>query len=316
MTNFAIDNTDDGDFNRSIIWQYDNAERLVGVIHAFADFFKAAVTDFWDDLIRQEAIGYDTDPATCSDFGLAVWGKILQVGRPMLSITDNGTETQRMLSAGLYRKVLVARFRLVNGNATIPDFIEYVKYVFDGKVSVVDQGTMSLAFEVKDGATLTAEESALLNQCADSLFAFPSGVRSDELATDKVFGFSEQTEGASASDPEIGGLDDCGFNWRTAKSLLAITATAVVTIPSDCRFVVEDQDSGDEIIYRLKRSGFDMASGDTAETEMLRQDDASGMWLQARLDAGLSVTLETYDEDEEEWISVSGVTATTILKWR
>ena len=53
MTNSVIDNTDAGNLDRTIIWQYDNAEKLIGVIEMLKDFFAQSTTDFFDNYAKK-----------------------------------------------------------------------------------------------------------------------------------------------------------------------------------------------------------------------------------------------------------------------
>lgn len=205
MTNYTIDNTDRGDTKRAITWQYDQAENLVSLISSMSDFFKSAVTDFWDKFI------VDTNLANANevnDFGLAVWGKILNIPRTVY-VENNEVKS---ISSDLYRRLLVARFKLANGNASLGAYAEFIYDVFGGKVKFVDNGTMSLTLATNSGITLTAEETALFND-SDSWMMYPAGVRSDEKSTSLVFGLEGQSP-ANKEDPNIGGLDVSSFNWN------------------------------------------------------------------------------------------------------
>ena len=78
MTNSVIDNTDAGNLDRTIIWQYDNAEKLIGVIEMLKDFFAQSTTEFFDNYAKRINLA---NPDEVDDYGLSVWGKVLILRR-------------------------------------------------------------------------------------------------------------------------------------------------------------------------------------------------------------------------------------------
>ena len=71
-------NIQDFDFDvnllESLLWQYNDAERLQSILQQKQDWFKENHTDFWDDWYDNV---FNLD--TANDFGLTVWAKILEV---------------------------------------------------------------------------------------------------------------------------------------------------------------------------------------------------------------------------------------------
>ena len=205
MTNYAIDNSDRGDIDRTILWQYDNATHLIGVIDIFKDFFKQAARDFWDGFAKRVNLA---DENEIDDYGLAIWGKILNVSR--MVPTSNGLIE---LSSGLYRKILAAKFRLATENASLEAYSKYIYAIFGGKVRLVDNGTMSLTVEVNEDADeLTEEEQGLVDN-PQIWMIYPAGVESAEHSDSPMFGLDGQ-QPVGTGDPVVGGLDDSSFNWR------------------------------------------------------------------------------------------------------
>lgn len=205
MTNYAIDNSDRGDIDRTILWQYDNAAHLIGVIDIFKDFFEQAVKNFWDGFTKNVSLA---DEDEVDDYGLAVWGKILNVSR---TIPTSGDPIE--LSSGLYRKILAARFKLATENASLKAYSDYVHAIFGGKVKFVDNGTMSLTVEVNESAgELTDEEQALVDN-PQIWMIYPAGVESSEHSNSPMFGLDGQ-QPVETGDPVVGGLDESSFNWR------------------------------------------------------------------------------------------------------
>lgn len=209
MKTVVLDNSCDKELNRVILWQYDNAEKLVAFIEMLKDLFNKSTKEFWEKRADSIAIG---DPDKCDAFGLAVWGKILNTPRPTLTYN----EESHSMSDELYRKILVAKVRLLNKDATVKNYIDFVKYIFDGNVQVNDGHDMSLSFSIKTGATLTDEEEAALTQASDIIFPYPAGVKSNTHSDSLMFGLS--VDGDEPQDPVLtGGLDESGFNWRLTK---------------------------------------------------------------------------------------------------
>lgn len=203
MTTATIDNSDNGDILAAILWQYEHASNVVGVIEAMKAFYDSSTKDFFDALIGR----YNLADENIGAFGLAVWGNILSLPRPYLS------ESLGMLSDGLYRKLLLGTLRLLNSDATMTSYSAFCDTVFEeGRVSVTDTHEMAIVFTAETGAALTDEETALLGM-QDKLFPHPTGVLSNEHSASPMFGFDGQ-QPEESSDPNVGGLDDSGFCWR------------------------------------------------------------------------------------------------------
>lgn len=208
MTDPIIDNTDAGLIERTITWQYENATKLVSLILSWKEFFKNSTTDLFDEI--PSAI--DLTDTNISDYGLSVWGNILNVRRPMLTYSPNegDEETTLVMSRELFRRILLGRLRLLEDNASIPAYLNYISAVFGSRMRVVDGLDMWMSFV--DNGELTPEEAAAIEQCPDIIFIFPAGVRSAEHSQSLMFGLDGQQNEASVVN--VGGLDESGFNWR------------------------------------------------------------------------------------------------------
>lgn len=195
---YEIDNSFAGDLKRVITWQYDQAGNLIGALGILGGFFAASTEGFWDGFRKMMDIADIADGEAVSEFGLAVWGKLLGAPRPVVSYKAEGetAEAQHPMSAELYRRLLVGRFRLANDNASFAAYLRFCGFVFEGKVKPVDGYDMSIAFEWAgdDAPTEDAdlEMKAALTQVPDVVFGFPAGVRSSEEDDGFVFGFAEQ----------------------------------------------------------------------------------------------------------------------------
>lgn len=199
MNTATIDNSDGGEILASILWQYEHASNVVGVIETFKAAYDASTKDFFDALLGR----YDLADENISDFGLAVWGAILDLPRPFVD--------GAMLSSAVYRRLLLGKLRLLNSDATMENYVAYCDLVFgEGAVSVVDEGDMGLSFVAND--TLDRELEAVL-EMQQALMTYPAGVKSNIHSNSPVFCFAGQTP-ETDDDPQAGGLDDSGFCWR------------------------------------------------------------------------------------------------------
>lgn len=199
MTNYTIDNSDNGDFSRSITWQFDNAPNICGIIlDLFKNAYDGTTKNFWNSFI-QNFLNIDTANAA----GLSAWGKRLGVKRPG-GIGDS-----------LYRRMIKAKFILLRSNASIQDFQLYVDSIFGVKnsVSVHDNLDMSITYDfpetfVDDDDVSSQEFAILAFSNYDVVAIFPSGVR-DGSKPGVVFGLAGQEGGVMGY--ETGNINNSNF---------------------------------------------------------------------------------------------------------
>lgn len=221
MSYLTIDNTIDADLKRAVTWQYDNASNLVAVIGMFKDFFRKSVSDLWDSIAAGINISI---PDEASDFDLARWGKLLGVERPVLTIDGAGVT----MRSEAYRRILVARFRLLNSGATTEDYITFIKYIFGEAVEISYNDNMALAFSYVGNVPQSTDSVeyhlyAAFNQFPDTVFIYPAGVRSNVQSGGPIVAFEEQAE------------------YGTYTSVIVrIFGTEGTTIPAGSKFLDED----------------------------------------------------------------------------
>lgn len=149
------------------LWQYNEAEKLLGILDAEISFAKSSVSGFFEDWER-DVFNLDT----ADTFGLEVWGITLGVSRPyqdpenysidsdgdivflnsqtglwhkIFASGENGKATFALVAKGAqtkarilvdndtYRRFLKGRIFLFNSNGSMPDIIKYLEMVFPGK---------------------------------------------------------------------------------------------------------------------------------------------------------------------------------------
>lgn len=241
MKTATIDNSDAGYIERVILWQYDNAEHLKDLILNLKGFYDKYTKDHFDEIVERMNLADEN----IDDYGLAVWGKILNTNRPNLTYIDEKTskEVTRALSNGVYRKILIGKIKLFEGSATLKEFAEYIKSIFSDGVICTDgpdttppdasSPDMSLRFIKNPDSTIWSgsdapELDALISQAPEIVFVYPAGVRSSKHSTSNMFCLAEHNAGDVVDDVEltsatgqptetefnVGGLDNSGFNWR------------------------------------------------------------------------------------------------------
>lgn len=75
MTDTIADFDSSVDLVRALLWQHDNATALRSLIESKQDWYNINQSTFWANWYR-DVFSIDT----ANDFGLAVWGRILNVG--------------------------------------------------------------------------------------------------------------------------------------------------------------------------------------------------------------------------------------------
>lgn len=186
MADFKINEVFNFDANliQNIIWQYEDAEKLKGLILAKNEWYSKNLNDFWQKIVNDFL-----NIQTATDWGLNLWGQILQVSR---SYNVNGEITT--LSTEFYRRVILGKLQLIRSNGTAPEINKYLNFIFSPYVTengwaatVRDNLDMSIVYVLNFEPT--AEELALIY--SRTFLPTPAGVedRIYLLEQKKIFGF-------------------------------------------------------------------------------------------------------------------------------
>jgi hypothetical protein len=179
MANTILNYDPSVDLTKHIFWQYNNAPAINSLINAKQNWFNINQTEFWNNRVNNVL-----NITTANDYGLSVWGALLQVPRIYLV---NGTNTS--LSTNQYRTVILARLRLLHTRATVPEINKLLKFLFGqyGKAYVIDNFDMTITY--KFNFNLSALQLAVLQTV--NLLPRPAGVQAIIEAYDgTVFGFN------------------------------------------------------------------------------------------------------------------------------
>ena len=167
-----------------ILWQYDNTPNFNALIAMKQNFYDNAVSDFWERWIVDVL-----NIQTANEFGLTLWGFLLNLERPLYT-NENGelvpipTESYRLLlNAKLYKNSHAPTFSNVN---------TFIRQIFfnhpDNKSYVQDNLNMSITYILDFFPT--AEEEIVLK--LNDFLPRPSGVKIQSITPippQKTFGF-------------------------------------------------------------------------------------------------------------------------------
>lgn len=156
------------DLLQAILWQYNDASKLLSLANQKAEWYDESQRDFWAN--------WYTDVfnlQTANDFGLAVWARILNVplvatvpaseDRPVFGFGIHnlnfhsgnfGRDVSGTVNLTTEQKRLVLRLRYFQliSNGTVPEINAFLRLLFgdDGAVYVLDSLDMSFAVYVFD----------------------------------------------------------------------------------------------------------------------------------------------------------------------
>lgn len=151
------------DLLRALLWQYNKAERLEGILRQKQAWYDANQSEFWDNWARNVF-----DLRTANDFGLAVWSIILDLpltiagtpdpaGKPIFGFGEyhenftrgNFTSlTGSPLSTSQKRILLQLRYFQLVTRGTVPEVNEFLRTTFAdiGTVYVLDDLDMTIRY--------------------------------------------------------------------------------------------------------------------------------------------------------------------------
>lgn len=157
------------DLEKCILWQYDKAEKLGNLIKAKQEWYRNNVSYF---ITKWYLDVFNIKTAT--DFGLSVWGKILnfprQIVNKQISILNLSTEQYRFLLLGQ-----VLKFKM---NCTIPEINRYLRVIFNettnDNVYVIDNHDMTITYHIEP-TSLSYEIKTLIQNY--NFLPSPAGVK-------------------------------------------------------------------------------------------------------------------------------------------
>lgn len=160
----------------SIIWQYANAKAFTALVRAEQDWYAKNVTEFLN-FWREKMLNLDQ----ADDFGLSVWGKILNFKRQI--ILEDGSVY--VLGTQAYRLLLKGQFLKMTTNGSVPECNRYLNLIFgeQGLSYVIDNGDMTISYIFEFKPT---QEQLFLLENVDFL-PRPAGVKYEILVLDDQF---------------------------------------------------------------------------------------------------------------------------------
>lgn len=193
---------------RCLLWQYNDAERLQSLLRQKQVWYDQNQTAFWQNWITDVF-----DLRTANDFGLSVWGKILDESRdsyvPGVGIDypafgfgryrrNFGRGNFRRANAGYirlgieqYRLLLQLRYFKLTSRGTVPEINAFMRRLFPEQTNiyVLDPLDMSFAIYVFSTAPATWQRYVLADMDA---LPRPAGVGTQiRVVTRRTFGFGQ-----------------------------------------------------------------------------------------------------------------------------
>lgn len=166
-------------FENHILWQYNNAPAINFLMQSKQNWYDVNHNNFWNDYISNVL-----NILTANDYGLSIWGSILQIPRTFLV---NGVETT--VDTEMYRNIIRARMLLLRTRAAVPDINNFLNIIFGkyGKAYVLDNNDMTISYRFN--FNLTDLQIAILQTIP--LLPKPAGVETLIVTLGgKVFGFN------------------------------------------------------------------------------------------------------------------------------
>lgn len=209
------------DLSPVILWQYLDAEKLRGLVAMQQEFLDVAVRDFIDEFNKTFL-----NISTATGNGLALWGRLLNVGRP---VVDNGDGTVTEFTDEQYRTVLRGQIYLLAFDGSVKALNRFFKILFPNlPIVIVDNLDMTVDFNVlRDADEIEPWERTLLNYLFTPTGATggvrsyaislprPSGVKYNlnfNVDYSKIFGFEGQTyKTEQNTDESLQGFDNGTF---------------------------------------------------------------------------------------------------------
>lgn len=128
------------DLSPVVLWQYLEATKLRGLIDFQQEFMNVAVRDY----IREFDRGF-LNIATANANGLALWGRILNVGRPVIETDGQVTE----FTDEQYRLVLRSQIYLLAFDGSVKALNKFFKMLLPNvPIAIIDNYDMSVSFNV------------------------------------------------------------------------------------------------------------------------------------------------------------------------
>lgn len=241
------------DLKQCLLWQYQNSARLKSLILSKEDWYQTHQAQFWQDWYDNV---FNID--TANDFGLSVWGQILQFSRNVTA--KDGS--QHYLTTEQYSMILKGQVLRYGMGASAPEINNWLATVFAGKgaaycIDTYDMNAIPFVFRAEP----TDEIKWLLGNI--DFFPRPAGVGYQvRIIPTNVFGFNGSglqpfNQGVFANDysEELQPADPDMYQFS-----INAPASATVTINNEVkRWALIER--GESIAWSVTQPGYVAASG-------------------------------------------------------
>lgn len=177
------------DLSGVILWQYNNAKRLKGIVKLVEEGVNAASVELWEKSSRmfdlETPIDENSDDFMFRMYGLYALSSLFKIPRP--SYVSNGALVE--LRPDTWRRYIKGMVWLMDSDCSVPDINKWLKIVFPHipTARVVDNLDMTIYYIFPEN--IDDEDLALIN--LPDFLPHPAGVlineRQDEI--DRALGF-------------------------------------------------------------------------------------------------------------------------------
>lgn len=173
------------DLSPVVLWQYQNAARIKGLVANQQKFLDTAITEF-AEVLNKDFLNLQT----CNADGLALWGALLQTPRPVYEDENGKTQT---FTDEQYRLLLRARIYLLTFDGSARALNEFFHILFPNLQVVIEDNydmtaTISILNEPDPSIAILFKYPFV-----DTFLPRPAGVqyktKTGAEDTTKIFGF-------------------------------------------------------------------------------------------------------------------------------
>lgn len=134
----------DFNFSQSLIWQYDNSPNFAAYIQKMQDFYDESTGDLWSNWINDVL-----NIQTANEYGLTLWGLLLNLERPVYVDSSNNTVP---IPTEAYRLLLNAKIYKNSHKPSFQNCNSFIRNIFfdhpNNNSYVIDNQDMTIRYVV------------------------------------------------------------------------------------------------------------------------------------------------------------------------
>jgi hypothetical protein len=184
------------DISKSILWQYNNAERLKEIIYMIQEATNASSVELWKKMFYAFDLDKEITPSMPDykfhTYGLESISALFGVNRPFWRDGDQFISS----SLNTWRRYLKGMIWLMDSDGSVNDINKWLSLIFPGiKAYVRDYYNMTIRYEFYPFPVRGSEEYELIH--IDNFLPHPAGVKAfiKYINDDAILGLDNQNLG-------------------------------------------------------------------------------------------------------------------------